>query len=78
MPVDRILARYPRTLRHLRQALPLADLALLYDTSGTGQHDVAKPKLVARWRHARWHWQVPKPPAWAQLIQPLESIAESA
>ena len=78
VPVDRILARYPRTLRQLRQALPLADLALLYDTSGTGQHDVAKPKLVARWRHARWHWQVASPPAWAQLIQPLESIDESA
>jgi predicted ABC-type ATPase len=35
-------------------------------------------QLLARWRHARWHWQVPSPPAWAQLIQPLESIAESA
>lgn len=78
VPVDRILARYPRALFHLRLALPLADLALLYDTSGTGQHDVAKPKLVARWRHAQWHWQVASPPAWAQSIAPGQPAEESA
>lgn len=48
VPPDRILARYPRTLKHLESAIPLADLALLYDTSGVGRHGVSGPKLVAR------------------------------
>ena len=71
VPTDRILARYPRTLQHLREAIPLADLALLYDTSGVGRNGVAGPKLVARWRHAQWHWQVARPPAWAKAVQPM-------
>lgn len=69
VPPDRILARYPRTLQHLQKAIPLADLALLYDTSGSGRHGIAGPKLVARWRNAQWHWQVQRPPAWAKDIQ---------
>ena len=69
VPSDRILARYPRTLKHLASAIPLADLALLYDTSGLGRHGVSGPKLVARWRNGQWHWQVQRPPAWAKKIQ---------
>lgn len=71
VPAERILARYPRTLQHLREAIPLADLALLYDTSGAGRSGVSGPKLVARWRNSKWHWQVPRPPAWAKSIQPM-------
>jgi predicted ABC-type ATPase len=71
VPTDRILARYPRTLQHLREAIPLADLALLYDTSGVGRHGVAGPKLVARWSHAQWRWHVTRAPAWAKSVQPL-------
>ena len=70
VPAERILARYPRTLQLLREAMGLADLALLYDTSGVGRHGVAGPKLVARWRHGQWHWQVSRPPAWAKRVQP--------
>lgn len=70
VPTERILARYPRTLTHLRNAIPLAHLALLYDTSGSGRSGVAGPKLVARWHHAQWHWQVARPPAWAKSLQP--------
>lgn len=71
VPAERILARYPRTLQHLREAMPLADLALLYDTSGVGRNGVAGPRLVARWRHAQWVWHVPRPPAWAKAVQPV-------
>ena len=72
VPPDRILARYPRTLQHLQDAIPLADLALLYDTSGVGRHGISGPKLVARWRHGVWHWQVARPPAWAKKVQPAK------
>jgi predicted ABC-type ATPase len=64
------LARYPRTLQHLQQAMPLADLALLYDTSGLGRNGISGPKLIARCRLGVWHWQVPRPPAWAKKVQP--------
>jgi len=47
VPPDRILARYPRTLAYLKQAVRLADLALLYDTSGAA---IQPPRLVARCR----------------------------
>jgi predicted ABC-type ATPase len=33
VPPERILARYPRTLAHLTQAVRLADAAILYDSS---------------------------------------------
>lgn len=33
VPPERILARYPRTLAHLTQAVRLADAAILYDTA---------------------------------------------
>lgn len=79
VPSDRILARYPRTLKHLQQAVALADLALLYDTSGVGRHGVSGPKLVARWRQGVWHWQVQRPPVWARKVQPVEaSVTKSA
>ncbi|WP_235501434.1 AAA family ATPase [Hydrogenophaga sp. Root209] len=47
VPPDRIVARYPRTLGHLKEAVRLADLALLYDTSGTA---IQPPRLVAHCR----------------------------
>jgi predicted ABC-type ATPase len=57
-------------LQHLQQAIPLADLALLYDTSGVGRNGISGPKLVVRWRQGVWVWQVPKHPAWAKKVQP--------
>jgi predicted ABC-type ATPase len=72
VPSERILARYPRTLQNLQDAIPLADLALLYDTSGVGRHGISGPKLVARWRHGVWHWQAARPPAWAKKVQPAK------
>ena len=76
VPSERILARYPRTLRYLQDAIPLADLALLYDTSGVGRQGISGPKLVARWRLGVWHWQVPRPPSWAKKVQPSTPPAD--
>lgn len=73
VPDERILARYTRTLQHLRETIPLADLALLYDTSEMGRQGVAGPKLVARWRHAQWHWLVVRPPTWAKRVHPCQA-----
>ncbi|MEZ5701928.1 MAG: hypothetical protein R3E42_08145 [Burkholderiaceae bacterium] len=33
VPPERVLSRYPRTVRHLAVAIRRADLAMLYDTS---------------------------------------------
>lgn len=71
VPPERILARYPRTLLHLQDAIPLADLALLYDTSGVGRQGISGPKLVARWREGVWSWKLSRPPAWAKKVQPV-------
>lgn len=70
VPPERIQARYPRTLQHLQQAMPLADLALLDDTSGAGRNGISGPKLVARWRQGVWHWQLPRPRTWAKKVHP--------
>ena len=69
VPAERILARYPRSLQHLKEAIPLADLALIYDTSGVGRQGVSGPKLVARWRQGTWFWHVSKPPVWAKKLE---------
>ena len=69
VPAERILARYPRTLANLAKAIPLADLALLYDTSGPRNRVVQQPRLVARCRAGRVLWKNPvRWPAWAQQL----------
>jgi predicted ABC-type ATPase len=62
VPPDRILARYPRTLAHLKGAVRLADLALLYDTSGAA---IQPPRLVARCRRGLPPVVTGQLPAWA-------------
>lgn len=62
VPPDRLLARYPRTLAHLKDAVRLADLALLYDTSGAG---IQPPRLVARCRRGLPPVVPGKLPTWA-------------
>lgn len=37
VPVDKILSRYPRTLANLAKAVPLTDLAFLYDSQDAQQ-----------------------------------------
>ena len=65
VPPERILARYPRTLEHLKGAVRLADLALLYDTSGAA---LQPPKLVARCRRGLSPVVMGTLPAWAQTV----------
>lgn len=69
VPPERILARYPRTLANLAKAVALADLALLYDTSGPRNRVVQPPRLVARCRAGRVRWKNPvRWPAWAERL----------
>lgn len=69
VPPERILARYPRTLANLAKAIALADLALLYDTSGPRNRVVQPPRLVARCRAGRVLWKNPvRWPTWAERL----------
>lgn len=65
---ERILARYPRTVRHLGVAVRRADLALLYDTSQPAGEAFQPPRLVARLRAGAFVWQAEPLPAWAQRV----------
>lgn len=65
VPPERILARYPRTVRHLQVAVRRADLALLYDTSAPIGEAVQPPRLVARLRGGELVWRAAAVPAWA-------------
>lgn len=47
VPTDKILARYPRTLAHLAKALPIADIASLYDSLDS-QHGGVKHIAICR------------------------------
>ena len=66
VPADRILARYPRTLEHLAEAVPLADLSLLFDTTARRGQDIVPPRLVARLRRGVPTFTLDPLPRWAQ------------
>lgn len=68
VPAERILSRYPRTVRHLGVAVRRADLALIYDTSHPPDEPVQAPRLVARLRGGEVRGQVEPLPAWAQRV----------
>jgi len=68
VPPERILSRYPRTVRHLSVAVRRADLALLYDTSAPTGETLQAPRLVARLRGSESVWQSANLPAWAQSV----------
>lgn len=68
VPPERVLSRYPRTVRHLGVAVRRADLALLYDTSQPPGEDFQPPRLVARLRTGALVWQVDALPEWAQRV----------
>lgn len=67
VPAQRILARYPRTIAHLKKAVRLADLAFIYDaveaTTAHGGH-----LLVAMCEKERATWLVANPPLWALTL----------
>jgi predicted ABC-type ATPase len=69
---ERVLSRYPRTVRHLSVAVRRADLALLYDTSLPPDQLVQPPRLVARLRGGELVWQAPALPGWAgRVLHPM-------
>jgi len=63
VPPDRILARYPRTLAHLAQAVRLADVAYLYDATEATD---GGPRLVAIRTATATTALVDAIPAWVQ------------
>jgi predicted ABC-type ATPase len=68
VPPERVLARYPRTVRHLSVAVRRADLALLYDTSLPPKRVFQVPRLVARLRGGAVIWQAETLPTWARRV----------
>lgn len=68
VPHDRILSRYPRTLEHLRTAVPEADLCLLFDTTAHAGQDIVAPRLVARLRRGALSFEAPDLPTWAARL----------
>jgi predicted ABC-type ATPase len=65
VPVDRILARYPRTLANLTQAVRMADAAVLYDSQDVtpGTH-TAVAMCKGNWSKER----VQPLPLWARQV----------
>ncbi|GAA6141161.1 AAA family ATPase [Hydrogenophaga sp. 5NK40-0174] len=68
VPPERVLSRYPRTMANLAQAVAMADLALLYDTSGKGRQGVSPHRLVARSRAGKVQSVVKRLPAWTKTL----------
>lgn len=68
VPPERVLSRYPRTVRHLSVAVRRADLALLDDTSQPPEQVFQPPRLVARLRGGHVEWQADAPPQWALRV----------
>ena len=68
VPPERVLARYPRTVRHLSVAVRRADLALLYDTSQPPDQVFQPPRLVARLRGGALVWQADALPGWTRRV----------
>ena len=73
VPPERVLARYPRTVRHLGVAVRRADLALLYDTSVPADGHFQPPRLVARLGGGELRWQAESLPLWARRVLTPES-----
>lgn len=65
VPPERILARYPRTMAHLAQAVQRADVAYLYDAMEAAE---GGPRLVAVRTAKATTALVDTLPAWAQRL----------
>ena len=65
VPVERILARYPQTLEHLKQAVRQADVAYLYDAQEVTE---GGPRLVALRTSAGTTVLADPLPPWAQRM----------
>jgi predicted ABC-type ATPase len=76
VPSDKILARYPRTMAHLQQAVQLADAAYLFDSQDVAQEiedgneqTTGGQHLVAICENGRLaHQLTPSLPRWAHTV----------
>ena len=68
VPGERILARYPRTLKNLARAVRLADMAILFDTGGIGKDKIGRPVRVAVCRGQTTRRLTRILPKWAKLV----------
>lgn len=65
VPAEKILSRYPRTLANLAKALPLADVAFLYDSQDSQQGGL---QHVATCKQSVLIEGVKTFPAWVKLV----------
>ena len=65
IPPQKVITRYPRTLALLQQALGIADLALLFDGTDTGQ---GGPVLIASIAAGRMHLHTALRPRWVEKV----------
>ena len=65
VPAEKILSRYPRTLANLAKALPLADVAFLYDSQDIQQGGL---QHIATCKHGLLIEGIDSFPAWVQLV----------
>ncbi len=68
VPAQRILDRYPRTLQNLKQAVRLADLAMLFHNPNIGKGLPAAPQRVAVCRKGLVKQRSDMLPAWARQV----------
>ncbi len=68
VPVRKILERYPRTVSHLREAVRIADLSLLFDAADI---DTGGPHLVASVARGAVRPHGPWLPDWARTVLDL-------
>ncbi len=68
VPLDRVLARYPRTLQNLSKAVRQADMALLYDTGSRVGNDINPPVRIAVCQRLTTKILVETLPEWARIV----------
>jgi predicted ABC-type ATPase len=65
VPVNRVLARYPRTLANLAKAVRMADAAVLYDSTDSAADTQSAVALCK----GAWTQELVAPlPAWARQV----------
>lgn len=65
VPARKVLARYPRALALLQEALALADLSLLFDAADA---EAGGPRLIASIAAARMYLHTPLRPRWVEKL----------
>jgi predicted ABC-type ATPase len=65
VPLDRLIARFPRTLVNLRAAVQALSTVLVYDND-----DLRSPyRLIARYEQGQLEWESKEPPGWWATVR---------